>query len=179
MELLQSCTQPSTWLWFMIHVLNTPASTGTFKNFVVTESVILWDSFDNRTNQCIAWISYYYHDFVLDVIIYPCPNLNAGLTKPQLKVRAWMSIYIPLFYVDVIRIHALTHWGRDKMATIFQTIFSKAFSWMKMRVFRFKYVPKVKGPINTIPTVVQIMAWRRPGDNPLFEPYMRHSASLS
>ena len=26
----------------------------------------------------------------------------------------------------------LTHWGRDKMAAIFQTTFSNAFSWMKM-----------------------------------------------
>ena len=26
----------------------------------------------------------------------------------------------------------LTHWGRDKMADIFQTTFSNAFSWMKM-----------------------------------------------
>ena len=42
-------------------------------------------------------------------------------------------------------------------------------------------------PINNIPTLVQIMAWRRPGDKPLSEPmmvsfndaYMRHSASLS
>ena len=28
--------------------------------------------------------------------------------------------------------HVLTHWGRDKMATIFQTTFSNTFSWMKM-----------------------------------------------
>ena len=27
---------------------------------------------------------------------------------------------------------ALTHWGRDKMAAISQTMFSNAFSWMKM-----------------------------------------------
>ena len=26
----------------------------------------------------------------------------------------------------------LTHWGRDKIAAIFQTTFSNAFSWMKM-----------------------------------------------
>ena len=26
----------------------------------------------------------------------------------------------------------LTHWGRDKMAAIFQMTFSNAFSWMKM-----------------------------------------------
>ena len=34
----------------------------------------------------------------------------------------------------------------------------------------FKYVPKVQ--INNIPALVQIMAWRRPGDKPLSEPMM-------
>ena len=29
-----------------------------------------------------------------------------------------------------------------------------------------------KGPINNIPALVQIMAWRRPGDKPLSEPVM-------
>ena len=33
----------------------------------------------------------------------------------------------------------LTHWGRDKMAAIFQTTFSNGFSWMKMFEFRFKF----------------------------------------
>ena len=33
-----------------------------------------------------------------------------------------------------------------------------------------KFVPM--GPINNIPALVQIMAWRRPGDKPLFEPMM-------
>ena len=33
-----------------------------------------------------------------------------------------------------------------------------------------KFVPK--GPINNIPTLVQIMAWHRPGDKPLSEPMM-------
>ena len=32
----------------------------------------------------------------------------------------------------------------------------------------FKFVPK--GQINNIPALVQIMAWRRPGDKPLSEP---------
>ena len=31
-----------------------------------------------------------------------------------------------------------------------------------------KFAPK--GPINNIPALVQIMAWRRPGDKPLSEP---------
>ena len=33
----------------------------------------------------------------------------------------------------------LTHWGRDKMAAIFQTTFSNAFSGMKMCKFRFRF----------------------------------------
>ena len=33
-----------------------------------------------------------------------------------------------------------------------------------------KFVPK--GPIDNIPSLVQIMAWRRPGDRPLSEPMM-------
>ena len=36
--------------------------------------------------------------------------------------------------------------------------------------FSLKFVPK--GPINNIPALVQIMAWRRPGDKPLSEPLM-------
>ena len=48
-----------------------------------------------------------------------------------------------------------------------------------------KFVPK--GPINNNPALVQIMAWRQPGDKPLSEPMMvsllmhtmRHSASMN
>ena len=69
-------------------------------------------------------------------------------------------------------LNCLTHWGRDKMDDIFQTTFSNAFSWMKIYEFRLsfslKFVPK--GPINKIPALVQIMAWRLPGDKPLSEP---------
>ena len=36
-----------------------------------------------------------------------------------------------------------------------------------------KFVPN--GPINNIPALVQIMAWRRPGDKPLSEPMMVRS----
>ena len=33
----------------------------------------------------------------------------------------------------------LTHWGRDKMDAMSQTIFSNAFSWMKMLQLRLKF----------------------------------------
>ena len=39
-----------------------------------------------------------------------------------------------------------------------------ATSWIKISL---KFVPK--GPINNIPALVQLMAWRHPGDTPLSE----------
>ena len=33
----------------------------------------------------------------------------------------------------------LPHWGRDKMAAVSQTMFSNAFSWMKMYEFRLHF----------------------------------------
>ena len=68
----------------------------------------------------------------------------------------------------------LTHWGQDKLAAIFQTTISNAFSWTKMLGFRLKFHWSFfpKGRINNIPSLVQIMAWRRPGDKPLPEPMM-------
>ena len=41
--------------------------------------------------------------------------------------------------------------------------------WIAIKI-SLKFLPK--GPINTIPALVQIMAWRRPGDMPLSEPMM-------
>ena len=63
----------------------------------------------------------------------------------------------------------LTHWGRGNMADIFKCIFvnENVSIWIQISL---KFVPK--GPINNIPSLVQIMAWRRPGDKPLSEPMM-------
>ena len=46
-----------------------------------------------------------------------------------------MSLILSLKLND----NALTHWGRDKMADIFQTTVSNAFSWMKMFKFRLRF----------------------------------------
>ena len=52
---------------------------------------------------------------------------------------------------------------------IFKCIFLNENLWILPRI-SLKYVPKVR--INNIPALVQIMAWRRPGDKPLSEPMM-------
>ena len=57
--------------------------------------------------------------------------------------------------------------GRHFPDAIFKCIFLNENIWISIR-FSLKFVPE--GPINNIPALVQIMAWRRPGDKPLSEP---------
>ena len=71
--------------------------------------------------------------------------------------------------------------GRHFPDDIFKWIFFNEIIRISIRI-SLELVPG--GPINNIPTLVQIMAWRRPGDKPLSEPMMvslltRHSASMS
>ena len=59
------------------------------------------------------------------------------------------------------------------MAVILQTTLSRIFLNENVRIsikISLMFVPK--GPINNIPALVQIIAWRRPGDKPLSEPMM-------
>ena len=72
--------------------------------------------------------------------------------------------------------------GRRFADDIFKCIFLNENVWKPIKI-SLKFVPK--GPINNIPALVRIMAWRRPGDKPLSEindglftdAYMRHSAA--
>ena len=57
--------------------------------------------------------------------------------------------------------------GRHFADDIFKCIFLNENVWIAIKI-SLKFVPK--GPINNIPALVQIMAWRRPGDKPLPEP---------
>ena len=65
---------------------------------------------------------------------------------------------------------------------IFKCIFVNEDVWIPLKIL-LKFV--LKSPIDNIPALVQIMAWRRPDDKPVSEPmmftyaYMRHSASMS
>ena len=97
----------------------------------------------------LAWVWMY------AIVLATCKHKGASayICIVALSVIAWDSCYQ----------HALTNWGLDKMAVIFQTTLISI-------TISLKFVPK--GPINNIPALVQIMAWRRPGDKPLSEPVM-------
>ena len=66
-----------------------------------------------------------------------------------------------------------THWGRQNGRhfpdDIFKCICLNETAWISIKI-SLKFVPK--GPINKIPALVQIMAWRRSGDKPLSETMM-------
>ena len=57
--------------------------------------------------------------------------------------------------------------GRHFADDLFKGIFLKENMWIPIKFSR-QFVPK--GPVNNIPALVQIMAWRHPGDKPLSEP---------
>ena len=59
--------------------------------------------------------------------------------------------------------------GRHFADEIFKCIFLNENVWIPIKI-SLKFVSK--GPINYILALVQIMAWRRPGDKPLSEPMM-------
>ena len=62
--------------------------------------------------------------------------------------------------------------GRHCSDDIFKCIFFNENAWISIKI-SLKFVPK--GPINKIPALVQIMAWRWSGDKPLSEPMMVNS----
>ena len=62
--------------------------------------------------------------------------------------------------------------GRHFADSIFKCIVLNENVWIPIKI-SLKFVPK--GPSNNIPALVQIMAWRRPGDKPLSEPMVVRS----
>ena len=58
---------------------------------------------------------------------------------------------------------------RHSADDIFKCIFLNENVWIQIKI-SLKFIPKA--PINNIPTLVLITAWRRPGAKPLSEPVM-------
>ena len=68
-----------------------------------------------------------------------CSDLNISKLHTMFVCKLMWSWKVH-FLVDMpMYTVLLTHWGRDKMAAIFQTTFSNPFSWMKMYEFRLRF----------------------------------------
>ena len=68
-------------------------------------------------------------------------QLSTVLALTQLGIRQsdWRRAGIRSTNLHIVVECRITHCGRDKMAAVSQTTLSKAFSWMKIREFWFKF----------------------------------------
>ena len=80
-----------------------------------------------------------------------------------------IMLYILNNYMIVVKTLRPRQNGRHFPDDIFKWIFFNENVWISINI-SLKFVPR--GPINNMPTLVQVMAWRRPGDKPLSEPMM-------
>ena len=99
------------------------------------------------------------------------PWLDCKVCKVSLHFS--IGICYPLLCSCVLPCSINSLWpswnGRHFADDIFNRIFLNKNVLISIKI-SLKFVPK--GPINNIPALVQIMAWRRPGDKPLSEPVM-------
>ena len=86
---------------------------------------------------------------------------SMGLAAPGC-VKHWLSMHLCV-QVNTLRPRQN---GRHFADDIFKRIFFNENVRISIKI-SLKFVPK--GPINNIKALVQIMAWRRPGDKPLSE----------
>ena len=93
------------------------------------------------------------------------PNLSGDLVDDDDATWTSCSPKSPLIRLPV---EAETN-GRHFPDDIFKCIFLNENVWISYKI-SLKFDPKVR--INNIQALVQIMAWRRPGDKPLSEPMM-------
>ena len=91
------------------------------------------------------------------------PILSADLMSAM-----WLDLEACSLEVQVNSLRP--RWNEQHFADdIFKRIFFNENVWISIKI-SLKFVPK--GPINNMPALVQIMAWRRSGDKPLSEPMM-------
>ena len=78
------------------------------------------------------------------------------------------SFFLQIFFRFACHIEAETN-GWHFADGIFKWIFLNESVWIPIKI-SLKFVPK--GPVNNVPVLVQIMAWRRSGYKPLSEAMM-------
>ena len=101
------------------------------------------------------------------------------LTTVSVTIRHLTIVFLSVYLAMVLCLRRLHHHilrprqdGCRFPDDILRCIFLNENSWILSNI-SLKFVPRV--PINNIPALVQIMAWRRPGAKPLSEPMMVRS----
>ena len=111
----------------------------------------------------ILWchIFFAYYDMLTSAVIERPANFSIIW-----KLCMWSTLDIVKCWLNTLR---PSQNGRLFPDEIFKWVFLNENIWISIKISP-KFVPK--GPISNIPVLVQIMAWRRPGDKPLSETMM-------
>ena len=115
--------------------------------------------------------NYVFHAWRLEQNVYHLDDdILVEITFWQKVNELWFKLH-EIIYGCSIHINILRprQNGRHFADDIFKWIFLNENVWIPIKM-SLKIVPQ--GPINNILTLVQIMAWRRPGDKPLSGPMM-------
>ena len=111
------------------------------------------------------------------ICLSPCLSLHFNFDchwNLTISVRSWyISCVVPYCneWPGISNVNTLRprQNGRHFPDDILKCIFLNENVWISIKI-SLKFV--FKGPVSNIPALVQIMAWRQPGDKPLSEPMM-------
>ena len=112
--------------------------------------------------ECIAW---WYVEHSL-INIWHLPSKMVMDRVKQIDNAASSVASTISWFINILRPRQN---GRHFPDGIFKWISLNEDVWISINI-SLKFVSR--GPINNIPTLVQVMAWRRPGGKPLSEPMM-------
>ena len=87
---------------------------------------------------------------------------------PLLSIPKWANYLSPLLLTKLNSLRPRQN-RRHFTDDVFKCNFLNENVWIPIKI-SLKFVPQ--GPINNIPALVQLMAWRRSGDKPLSDPMM-------
>ena len=121
--------------------------------FAVSFEISLNKMLDNNDRVTVIW----------DALTVMWRHCNAPVYIERFMLWAPVPIEI---YINILRSRQNGHHFPDD---IFKCISLNEIVWISTNISQ-KFVPK--GPITNIPSLVQIMAWRRLGDKPFSEPIM-------
>ena len=128
-----------------------------------------WQLGSNAT----LWIWWWVHIWLaMGIVLIMVPEYNhvgsEGAQNTILWVWWWVHVRLAMETVLVNTLRPRQN-GRHFADDVFKCIFLNENVWILLKS-SLKFVPK--GQINNTPSLVQIMAWRRPGDKSLSEPMM-------
>ena len=160
----------NTWLPLSVGCLRTLIFCGSYQSINLSLHSCIWPWYNSLLAH--TWRSWIY--WLVRMVVKRLDGYTIKYNKTifyyALILSYWGHHTYSIYKIASQYTYVLNTWGLDKMAAISQTTNINNFLERKCIIF-YKNSSEVfpNGPINNIPSLVQIIAWRRPGNMPLSE----------